>query len=133
VGINVVGLVLYGLIMNTRGINLLGDTNPFAVFNAQQTKLQNALAPMFAMQNQVVAVIEKALKDPHFKCGLHRERRAQQGATPFIAKVLKHINRFAYLSIIQSIVLIQEHFKPKKVSSRLHTLGVSPCAPNAFA
>lgn len=127
---NVVVAVLYGLVM---GIERPVLPNPFLPILKEQESLQRALEPIIEQGNRIARLIESYLKDPKSRCEMHIYRKAEQGNTPTIAKIVQRlINSLAFLTIIQSINS-HSQANPNKVSSRLHSLGVIPCAPNAFA
>ena len=137
---DVVGSVLYGLVMDTTATNLLVNADAFRHLIAQQDKTrrvlmkyQENLEPLIAQAKQFARLIELLASDPKSRLEMHLYRKAEQGNTPSIAKILQRlINYLSFLNIIQSINS-HPQAKPNKVSSRLHTLGVIPCAPNAFA
>lgn len=130
---NVVFVVLYGLVMSLLASKPPVLPNPSLVILKEQEKIQRALEPMIEQVKGFARLIESHFKDPKSRCEMHIYRKAEQGNTPSIAKILQHlINYLSFLNIIQSINS-HPQAKPNKVSSRLHSLGVIPCAPNAFA
>jgi hypothetical protein len=107
--------------------------NPFLPILKEQEKIQRALEPIIEQGIRNARLIASYCKDPKSRCEMHIYRKAEQGNTPSIAKILQRlINYLSFLNIIQSINS-HPQAKPNKVSSRLHSLGVIPCAPNAFA
>ena len=132
-GIKVIILVLYGLMKGLLVSNPPVLPNPFLVILKEQERIQRALEPIIEQGNRIARLIASYCKDPKSRCEMHIYRKAEQGNTPSIAKVLQRlINYLSFLTIIQSINS-HPQAKPNKVSSRLHSLGVIPCAPNAFA
>lgn len=130
---NVVLAVLYGLVMDLLVSKPPVLSNPFLPFFKEQEKIQKALEPIIEQGNRIATLIASYCKDPKSRCEMHIYRKAEQGNTPSIAKILQHlINCLSFLTIIQSINS-HPQANPNKVSSRLHSLGVIPCAPNAFA
>jgi hypothetical protein len=130
---NVVFVVLYGLVMSLLASKPPVLPNPFLPILKEQEKFQRALEPIIEQGNRIARLIASHCKDPKSRCEMHIYRKAEQGNTPSIAKILQHlINYLSFLTIIQSINS-HPQAKPNKVSSRLHSLGVIPCAPNAFA
>jgi hypothetical protein len=107
--------------------------NTFLPILKEQEKIQKALEPIIEQGNRIARLIASYCKDPKSRCQMLIYRKAEQGNTPSIAKILHRlINFLSFLTIIQSINS-HPQAKPNKVSSRLHSLGVIPCAPNAFA
>ena len=132
-GIKVIILVLYGLMKGLLVSKPPVLPNPFLPILKEQEKIQRALEPIIEQGNRIARLIASYCKDPKSRCEMHIYRKAEQGNTPSIAKVLQRlINYLSFLTIIQSINS-HPQAKPNKVSSRLHSLGVIPCAPNAFA
>lgn len=132
-GIKVIILVLYGLMKGLLASNPPVLPNPFLPILKEQERIQRALEPIIEQGNRIARLIASYCKDPKSRCEMHIYRKAERGNTPSIAKVLQRlINYLSFLNIIQSINS-HPQAKPNKVSSRLHTLGVIPCAPNAFA
>lgn len=132
-GMNVVIVVLYGLVMNSLVSKPPDLPNPFLPILKEQERIQRAFEPIIEQGNRIARLIAFYCKDPKSRCEMHIYRKAERGNTPAIAKILQRlINHLSFLNIIQSINS-HPQAKPIKVSSRLHTLGVIPCAPNAFA
>ena len=130
---NVVFVVLYGLVMRLLVSKPPVLPNPFLPILKEQERIQRALEPIIEQGNCIARLIASHCKDPKSRCEMHIYRKAERGNTPSIAKVLQRlINYLSFLNIIQSINS-HPQAKPNKVSSRLHSLGVIPCAPNAFA
>lgn len=132
-GMNVAFVVLYGLMKGLLVIKQPVLPNPFLPIQKEQEKIHKALEPLIEQSNRIARLIASHCKDPKSRCEMHIYRKAERGNTPTIAKILQRlINHLTFLNIIQSINS-HPQAKPNKVSSRLHTLGVIPCAPNAFA
>jgi len=105
----------------------------------EQSKRDKALQPLIEQSKQLFSSLESAVvRLSRFPTLAERYemqiiRNMLKDATPSIAKILQRlINFLSFLTIIQSIDSHPRQ-KPIKSSSRLHTLGVIPCAPNAFA
>lgn len=132
--------MLYGLVMDTTANNLLINADTFRHLIAQQDKTrqvlmkyQENLEPLIAQAKQFARLIELLASDPKSRLEMQIYRKAEQGNTPLIAKMVKRlINLLSFITFIQSINS-KPQSKSNKVSTRLHTLGVIPCAPNAFA
>jgi hypothetical protein len=130
---NVVLAVLYGLVMDLLVIKPPVLPNPFLPILKEQEKIQRALEPIIEQGKRIAMIFESYCKDPKSRCEMLIYRKAKQGNTPSIAKILQRlINHLSFLTIIQSINSYPQA-KPTKISSRLHSLGAIPCAPNAFA
>lgn len=119
--------------MSTLATKLAISPGWVSVFQEEQAKRTKALQPLIEQANRLAHILDSALNNREFRAEMFIYRKAKQDNTPKIAKILQRlINFLSFLTIIQSINSHPQR-TPKKISSRLHTLGVIPCAPNAFA
>jgi len=118
--------------MNTSATKLAIRPGWASVFQEEQAKRTKALQPLIEQANRFAHILESAFNNCESRLEMLIYRKANQDKTPAVAKILQRlINFLSFLIIVQSINSHPQN-NPKKISSRLHTLGVIPCAPNAF-
>jgi len=126
--------------MNAPVINGWLMSRGFQQLLDEQSKRDKALQPLVEKSKQLSSLLEsKFVRLETYEPSLSEiyemqiYRNTLKVATPSIAKILlRLINFLSFLTITRSIDSHPQE-KPIKASSRLHTLGVIPCAPNALA